>query len=162
MASPTNVERISYGGSTGSLQLGSHREVIHGVGATRTLLAKESGALCLLDLAAGVTYTLPAPVEGMNFEFSASVVGTGTYKILTNASTVFLLGAYMVGDAAIATSGDVFTGNGSTHRAITMDLDTKGRLVGGNLKFTALSATQWFVSGMVIGTGAIVDAFATS
>ena len=54
MTTPTDIERISYGGPTGSLQLGEHRQVIQGVGATRTLLAKESGALCLLDRAAGV------------------------------------------------------------------------------------------------------------
>jgi len=99
----------------------------------------------------------------MQFDVSVSVSRTSNaYKIITSASTVFLLGAYMAGDATVATSGDIFTGNGTSHVAIDITGDTKGGLVGGHLRFTALSATQWFVEGLVIGTGTMETAFATS
>ena len=161
MTTPTDIERISYGGPTGSLQLGEHRQVIQGVGATRTLLAKESGALCLLDRAAGVVYTLPTPVEGMRFEFLATVVRTSnSYKVITAAiTTQFMVGAVMAGDPAIATSGDVFTADGTTIAATTCDGDTKGGFIGEHYTLTAISATQWAIEGMVIGTGTMVTPF---
>lgn len=159
---PSTLERVNYGSADGCIVTGRHREVIS-VTANRTLLAEESGALVLLGVASGATLTLPAPQVGMTFDVSVSVSRTSnSYKIITNAATVFLLGAYMAGDATIATSGDIFTGDGSTHVALTFDGDTKGGLVGGCLTFTCISATQWFVSGDVIGTGTMVTAFATS
>ena len=162
LISTTDLERLNYGAPGGCIATGLHREVIKEAVATRTLLGEESGALCFWDVAAGVTFTLPAPVKGMNFTFAASIIGTGTYKVITNAATVFLIGAYMVGDATVASSGDVFSGDGTSHVSVTIDSDTKGRLVGGALRFTALSATQWYVDGMVIGTGTTATAFATT
>ena len=163
MATPTDIERISYGGPVGSLQLGAHRQVIQSVGATRTLLAKESGALCLCDRAAGIVWTLPTPVEGMHFEFGTTVQRTSnSYKVITSAATVFLVGAVMAGDPTIATSGDIFTADGTSHVALTLDGDTKGGFVGERVLYTAISTTQWYVRGLVIGTGTMVTGFATS
>jgi hypothetical protein len=163
MATPTDIERISYGGPTGSLQLGSHRQVISGVGATRTLLAKESGSLCLFDRAAGNVYTLPAPVEGMQFEFSTTVaVTSNAAKVITNSASVFLIGSLMGGSLTVADSGDVFQGNGTTHVAVSMSGTTTGGLIGGSMKFTAISSTQWLVEGDFVGSGTLADPFATS
>jgi hypothetical protein len=163
MALSTDLERLSYGGPAGCVATGIHREVIT-VTAARTLLPEESGSLVVLGVAAGAVVTLPTPKEGMQFDFSCSVSRTSnSYKIITaTPASQFLLGAYMAGDNAIATSGDIFTGDGTTHVAMTFDGDTKGGLIGGHLRFTALSATQWFVEGLMIGTGTMVTAFATS
>lgn len=162
MTTPTDIERVSYGGARGSLQLGAHKELIT-VTSNTTLLAKQSGATVAMAVASGATLTLPTPVEGMTFDVVFTVTRTSnSYKIITSAATVFLLGAYMAGDATIATSGDIFTGDGTTHVAITIDGDTKGGFVGGRLRFTALSTTQWYVEGLVIGTGTMATAFATS
>jgi hypothetical protein len=162
MTLSANLERLGYGSPDGCVATGIHREVVR-VAANTTLTAGQSGALVLLGVASGATLTLPAPSVGMQFDVSVSVSRTSnSYKIITSGATVFLLGAYMAGDAAIATSGDIFTGDGSTHVAITMDGDTKGGLIGGRLRFTCISATQWFVEGLVIGTGTMVTAFATS
>jgi hypothetical protein len=162
MSLSANLERLSYGGPTGCVATGIHREVVS-VTANTTLTAEQSGALVLLGVASGATVTLPSPAEGMQFDFSVSVSRTSnSYKIITSGATVFLLGAYMAGDAAIATSGDVFTLDGSTHVALTIDGDTKGGLIGGHLRFTCISATQWFVEGLVVGTGTMVTAAATS
>lgn len=162
MALSATLERLGNGNPDGCVATGIHREVVT-VTASTTLTPEQSGALVLLGVASGATLTLPTPKEGMQFDVSVSVSRTSnSYKIITSSSSVFLLGAYMAGDATIATSGDIFTLDGSTHVALTIDGDTKGGLVGGHLRFTALSATQWFVEGLVIGTGTMATAAATS
>jgi hypothetical protein len=161
MALSSDLERLSYSGPTGCVATGQHREVV-AVAASTTLVAGQSGALVLLGVASGATVTLPAAAEGMQFDFGVTVARTSnSYKIIC-ASGDFLLGSYVAADASIATSGDVFTGNGSSHLALTFDGDTKGGLVGGKLRFTAISGTQWYVEGIAVGTGTMVDAFTTS
>lgn len=163
MATPTDIEQVGYRGPKGSIQFGGHVQVIKSVGATRTLLAKESGSLCVNDSASGIVWTLPTPVEGMQFTFATSVTRTSnSYKVITDSASVFLLGAVMSGDSTIATSGDIFTADGTTDRAITCDGDTKGGFIGEYYRFVAISSTQWHVSGLVIGTGTMVDPFTTS
>ena len=163
MATPTDIEQIGFNGPTGSLQFGVHRQVIQSVGATRTLLAKEAGSLCLFDRAAGNVYTLPAPVEGMTFEFRTTVaVTSNAAKIITNAGTVFLLGSLMGGSLTVADSGDVFQGNGTTHVAISMSGTTTGGLIGGSIRLVAVSSTVWSVEGSFVGSGTLADPFATS
>ena len=159
----TGLEKLAYGGADGCIAVGQHRQVINEAAATRTLTAKESGALCLFDLAAGVVYTLPAPVVGMQFTFSISVEGTGSYKIITNSASVFLTGGLFLVSLTVAEAGDTFVANGTTHVAITMDADTEGRLKGAmNIQLTAISATQWHVTGYATGAGTLADPFATS
>ena len=163
MTTPTDIERISYGGPTGSLQLGRHRHVIQSVGATRTLLAKESGAICLFDRAAGNVYTLPTPVEGMKFEFLATVaVTSNAYKVITaSITTEFLLGA--VRSTKLAAGMDTFQADGtSSHVAISMDGVTKGGLIGTTFTLTAISTTQWVIEGSLVGSGTLADPFAAS
>lgn len=163
MSISDNLERLNCDTPDGSIATGLHREIIQSVGATRTLLAEESGSLCLFDRAAGNVYTLPAPVEGMQFEFTSTVaVTSNASKIITNSASVFLVGSVMIGSLTVAESGDVFQGNGTTHVAISMDGATKGGLVGGSIRLTAISSTQWAVSGTAIGAGTLADPFATS
>ena len=163
MAAPTDIERISYGGPTGSLQLGAHRQVIQSVGATRTLLAKESGALCLFDRAAGVIYTLPTAVEGMHFDFLATVsVTSNAYKTITSASTTFLIGGIVISSLTVAESGDTFVADGTSIVAISEDGATKGGLIGGWYRVTAISTTQWAIRGLSCGAGTLATPFATS
>ena len=164
MTISTNLERINYDSPDGCIATGLHREVIQSVGATRTLLAEESGALCLFDRAAGVVYTLPTPVEGMQFIFSTTVLVTSnSYKIITaTPASQFLIGSLMGGSLTVADSGDVFQADGTTHVAITMGGSTTGGLVGGSIKLTAISTTQWLVEGDFVASGTVATPFATS
>jgi hypothetical protein len=147
-------------------RLAQHRayaqEIISGVGATRTLLAKESGALCLFDSAAGVVYTLPAPIVGMTFEFATSVtITSGAAKIITDAATTFLLGAVaLVNDAA--TTAESFLADGTTIRAVSANGTTKGGVAGDCYRVRAISSTQWLVEGVLINSGTAATPFATS
>lgn len=160
---PSALERLSYGAPDGCIVTGLHREVIAEAVATRTLLAEEAGALCMFDRAAGVVYTLPTPVKGMQFTFGVSVaVTSNAHKVITGAATQFLLGSVLSGNLTVAASGDVFQGNGTTHVAISMNGTDTGGLIGGYLRFTALSATVWYVEGVNVGSGTNADPFATS
>lgn len=161
MATIPSIPRLAPGGAVAAL--GQFRQVIDGVGATRTLAPEESGALCLFDRAAGVVYTLPAPQPGMTFDFTCSVaVTSNAYKVITNAATVFLLGSVMSGNLTVAASGDVFQANGTTHVAISMNGTDTGGLIGGRIRFVAISSTQWAVSGDIVGSGTNADPFTTS
>lgn len=161
MAIPTSLERLSYDGPDGCIATGMHREVLQSVGATRTLLAEESGALCLFDSASGNVFTLPTPKEGMQFEFLATAaVTSNAQKVITNSSSVFIVGSVTAGSLAAAM--DVFQGNGTTHVAISSNGSTTGGLVGSRYVLTAISTTQWAIHGVIVGSGTLADPFATS
>lgn len=155
-----NLERLGYG--LGCIATGLHREVISEAVATRTLLAEESGALCMFDRAAGVVYTLPAPVKGMQFEFATSTtITSNSAKIITNAGTVFLVGLVLVvgGTTETVASADF---NGTTHVACTMNGTTTGGVIGDRITVTAISSTQWAISGIASGSGTVATPAATS
>ena len=162
MALSTDTEELSYRAPGGCVASGQKRPVIQSVGATRTLLAEESGSLCLLDRAAGVVYTLPAAEEGLEFEFLATVsVTSNAYKVIT-ASGDFLIGGIVIGSLTVAESGDAFQADGSTIVSISEDGATKGGLQGGTFKVRAISSTQWAITGHTIGAGTLATPFATS
>jgi hypothetical protein len=158
-----NYEQVSYSGSKGSQNLGVHRQIIGDAVATRQLLAKESGALCLFDRAAGVVYTLPTPVIGMQFEFATTVtITSNAAKVITKTiASEFILGLV---DILIATSATTLAAafNGSTHVAISMNGTTTGGVIGDRFRVTAISSTQWVIDGVVSGSGSIATPAATS
>lgn len=163
MGISANLERLGYDSPSGCIATGIHREVIQSVGATRTLLAEESGALCLFDVATGVVYTLPTPVEGMQFEFLVTVaVTSNAHKVITAAATEFLVGKVLMGDVTVAQSGDVFTADGTTIRALSAAGTTTGGLLGERYKVVAISSTQWAIDGVCHGAGTLATPFATS
>ena len=164
MASTTaqNFEQVSYKGPNLSQHSAAARVIIGDAVATRTLLAKESGALCLFDLATGVTYTLPTPSIGMQFEFIATVAwASGVYKFITSAATEFLVGSVSSLNSAAAT-GEAFLANGTTHRSVSMAGTTTGGFTGDRFKVIAISATQWVLEGVYSNTGTAATPIATS
>jgi hypothetical protein len=162
MASTTAQNYEQSGGGTPHQVRGLHQVVIGDAVATRTLAAKESGALCLMDSAAGVVYTLPPPVLGMTFSFLTTVTDTSnSHKIITNAAGVFLLGEVGV---AVTGAGDVdyFAFNGTTHIACLSNGTTSGGAIGGLVTVTAISATQWLITGTLVGSGTQVTPASTT
>lgn len=153
-----NYEQVSYGGNASQLR-GHHRQIISDNVAARTLSPKESGALVVFDIAT-VTYTLPAPVAGMWFEFRTGTTATAQ-KLITDAATTFLLGAVQVYTIATASAGG-FAANGTTIRSWTSNGTTQGGLTGDRMTVTAINATQWLIEGLLVGSGTIATGFATS
>lgn len=162
MALATTVRRVGIGSPDGEALTGHFKEVINEAASTRTLLAREAGSRSCFDLAAGVVYTLPAPVQGMQFEFYSTVtITSNSAKIITNAATVFLLGEVFTYTTATA-SGAGFAFNGTTHVACTMNGTTTGGIIGTKVIVTALSSTQWMIEGLIVGSGTIATPAATS
>lgn len=172
MTIPVTRETIAYGGPEGCLLIGPARQVIANQGATRTLKPGESGALCLFDRAAGIVYTLPAPTlvdTGMYFDFLVTVsVTSNAHKIITDAATTFLVGAVTMVTIATASPAG-FSADGTTIRAISAAGTTTGGLIGETYRVVLLPGstattvpTKWGVSGVQVGSGTIVTAFATS
>lgn len=138
------------------------KRVIYTLTTAQTLTAADSGALVVLNAAAGFTTTLPAPVAGLYFDFVIrTTVTSGTMKIITDAATTFLTGSLFSSITATPTL-TVYTANGSTHLALNMDGTTKGGYIGTTLRFVCTSATLWEVSGFLPQTGSVATPFATS
>lgn len=143
--------------------IGQARQIIGDAVATRQLQDHESGALCLFDRAAGVTYTLPTPEIGMFFDFYTTVSRTSNaHKVVTKTpASEFLLGII---NQVIATSATTLAsqGDGSTHVAISMNGTTTGGVIGDQFRLTAISSTQWVASGIISGSGSLATPYATS
>jgi len=157
------LAKLDFGGVEGTLYTGSHREVIADGVATRQLLPSESGALCLFDTAAGVVYTLPTPVAGMEFHFMPSIKTTGTYKVITKTiASEFILGT-VFGYTTDVTEIDGFVANGTSTVGIAHNGTTTGGDAGGRYTLTAISTTKWMITGnMYCGTATPGDPFTTS
>lgn len=144
-------------------ELRSTTKVISGQGATRTLSVDESGSTVLFDRAAGIVYTLPLAKPGVFFDFViTTTITSNSAKVITGAATELLIGGYTNVDTDTSNAVAAFTGNGSTHVAVTQNGTTTGGLLGTKLRFTCLSATRWMVEGIVQGSGVVATAFATS
>lgn len=154
------------GAATFSGAITQKANVVSGSGATVTLTAAQSGSTILMDRAAGIVFTLPAPSAGMYFDFLVTTsVTTNSYKVITDAGTTLLAGSLISIDTDSSNETDGFVGNGSTHIAVTMaaaSSNATGGLIGTWLRFTCVSSTLWLVEGIVQGGGTVSTPFATS
>ena len=164
MTISTAIDQLGFRTNQGVAVPGQHREVISGVGATRTLKSSESGALCLFDRAAGVVYTLPASPElGCQFEFATTVTVTSNAAktISGTPASQFFLGT-LFGYTTDATEIDGFSADGSTHVAISSNGSTTGGVIGDRYTLT-YSGSAWLVEGNIFcGTATPATPFATS
>lgn len=147
------VENLSYGSPDGCIAKGLTQEVI-ACGAATTLVAGQSGALVLLDTAAGSIVTLPTPVVGMSFDFAVSVSVTSNSHIIGGSAGEFLMGGLQMMIDTTAVSEGQFL-DGATHLTLTHNGSTTGGLIGTNYRFTAVSTTQWMVTGLCAGSGTL-------
>ncbi len=109
------------------------------------------------------TITLPACTAGgvgTNFKVKVikAVTAGGTYVVNTTGSDVFLGGVYGTIAAPNATNDALFAAS-TANKTLTLNATTTGGLIGGWLEFTMISATQWSVSGVTLGTGIIATPF---
>lgn len=128
----------------------------------QTLTSTQSGNLIGWNAAAGFTYTLPAPTVGLNYSFFVQTsVTSSNHKLITNSASVFLLGGLQMGEVA-ATTAPAFAADGTTIRAVTMNGTTTGGLIGTFFNVYCISATQWVIEGLVLGSGTLATPFTTS
>ena len=129
--------------------------------AAATLTANDSGALCIFNLAAGFTYTLPAAQKGLHFKFIVQTTATSVVHRVACATGDFFLGSILQ-----STDGTFVTAphdaNGTTHLAWEGDGSTTGGIKGDWLEVTGISSTQWAVSGYNQATGTEATPWKTS
>jgi hypothetical protein len=126
------------------------------------LTAAQSGALCVFDNTAGSVFTLPAAAAGIWFDFVIAVGSTSNAARVECASGDFIVGSIMTHATDDTGLSAAFAFNGTTHLAIQLDSDVTGRLAGGKFRLTAISATQWVISGDLLGTGALATPVETA
>ena len=164
----STFNQIARKGSKLSQFVGASQKIIGDEVATRTLTAQESGALCLFDVASGVVYTLPTIDRteqiGMYFDFATIVTITAaSAKVITGAPTTeFILGT-IFGYTTDVTEIDGFVFNGTSHVAIASNGTTTGGVIGDYYRLTAISLTQWLITGHIFcGTDTPATPAATS
>lgn len=134
---------------------------VSGSGATVTLTAAQSGSTILFDRAAGIVYTLPVPVVGLQYTFIVTTtITSNNAKVITDAGTTLVQGS--VQEATTGAAPNTYFGNGTTHIAIVMNGTTTGGILGSEVVFTCVSATLWQVSGSVNASGTIATPFSTT
>jgi hypothetical protein len=115
-----------------------------------------------MDVATGVVFTLPPCQAGISFDFSVTVTRTSNaHKIITSAATEFLVGAVAMLNNAAAT-GEGFSADGTTIRALSSNGTTTGGIIGDFYSVKCISSTQWLIEGTLIQSGTAATPFATS
>lgn len=151
-------------GTTAPTLVGQIRHIIQLPATTaRTLLAAESGALCVWTSATGSTVTLPAPVIGLWYEFLVSVTNTGTaMKVITDAATTFIGGGCLtfIDNTTPAANpgpkGFLFDSAASVAVLMGGSDTTAGGIAGTRFRLTCVTATLWIVEGNIRAAGTIV------
>jgi len=140
---------------TGTSAAMANTATISGQGATVTLTAAQSGSVCYFDRAAGIVYTLPAPVIGLSFVFLNIVTITSNNASVTtaNSGTQFILGSIQLTKSAASPSS--FLANGTSNYLIAQNGTTTGGILGGWMEYYAVSSTQWLVTASLIGSGTL-------
>jgi len=151
------LEQITKNGEEGAVAPGLHREVIEVDATGKTLVAADSDALVVMTAAAATAIVLPAPVAGMQFEFTSSITATGDHTITTDAATTFIGGSIIT--AIDDTASKSFKGDGTSNTVVTLNGTTTGGEIGGLIRFRAISSTVWMVDGSVNASGVIITPF---
>lgn len=136
---------------------GAYRNVLASSGNT-TMTSAMSGSVMLVD-GASVAYALPAigaADVGMTFHFVVTVASTAA-TITAGAADLLTGGVAIASTTAGGT--DAFSPDVSDDLVITMNGTTKGGVIGSWVSLTAISATRWWVQGVLIGSGTLVTPF---
>ena len=139
--------------------------------ATKTVTSGDSNTTYLLNRAAGIVVTLPTAAAGLNYSFIIGTTFTGTFSLDgASANDIYSTSSNLLiwdKDAPGTVSAKQFYADGSDDDKIVMDVDTKGRFVGGRINCIGIatggqgSATAvWHVDGIVYGDGSLATPFA--
>jgi hypothetical protein len=131
------------------------------------LTSADSGGLVVMDKTDGSLTTLPeltASTLGMTFEFQwPASYASGDQKIITGNAADFIVGTIRMFDTDTLTDPlSVVTFNGTDHIAVLINAVTDGGLLGSWLRFTAISATQWLIQGVLHHSGGVSSPVSTT
>ena len=137
---------------------------------TTLTVAAHAGKILLTNDADGV-FTLPSIVtttpsdptdpnqlNNLGATFTFVVVTAATDMDIVTDGTDKFLGMVYTGITTAAT-GKTWV-SAATNDVITQNGTTKGGVAGGYIRITAIASAQYFVEGMLLGSGTIVTPFA--
>ena len=124
-----------------------------------TLTADDSGSVFILDVAGGLTVTLPTAEPGLNFKFIVGTTFTTAGLINTAATDELYVGTLMLVDPATATDMNSFSADASDDDTIDLGSAAQGWLQGGWFNLVAISGTRWHVDGQLVGDGTLATPF---
>ncbi len=127
-----------------------------------TLTTAMSGATMLFDGVA-LAYTLPAIDTtniGMYFDFFTTVASTSAQSVTAGTGDLMTGGINLIDDTAAYTAPqNVIKKPATTFLICSMNGTTTGGKIGTKIRFTAISATAWFVEGVAFGSGVLSTPF---
>ena len=140
------------------------RKIINATSAAIEPSAQQSGAIFTLNRAAGMTVTLPAAVAGYTYEFHIGTTFTGTLTINAASSAdtlqgIITMGPSLTGTATNAGATTMIAGPAAADHQYIADADTKGRMLGTRLKYTAITDAIWLVEGTAVTSGSCATPF---
>lgn len=122
--------------------------------ATVQLTSAQSGSLFVFDSAAGIVYTLPTCVKGLTYSFLVTVtITSGAAEVATKTvASEFVVGGVIATGLTGTPVAVPFSANGTSHVAVKMNGTTTGGVIGSYFTLTAISSTQWGVTGQSYST----------
>ena len=149
------------------------RNIVDITAATYTVSPEQSGSIFTLNLAAGITITLPDAVAGLEYEFHVGTTFTGDSWIINAASSsdtlqggikfydVTDLGSMTKLNESVATIA--WAQPAAADHQLVVDASTttltKGGNLGSHIKYQCITSALWYVSGQMIGDGTLVTPF---
>ena len=127
--------------------------------ASHTLTAEDSGSVIVLDVAGGLTVTLPTCAPGLNLKFVIKTTFTTAGLINTAATDELYVGTLMLVDPATATDMNAFSADVSNDDTIDLGSAGQGWLQGGWFNLVGTSSTTWHVDGQLVGDGTLATPF---
>lgn len=141
-----------------------YRDVENLTASTKTLTTDDSGTLYRLNRAAGVAVALPAIATadiGTWFEFVVETTVTSNGYIITAQTGDLLLASGLVTNVDTDSTNALayYAPDGSDDLITTLNGTTTGGLIKSRLRYVAVSATGWYVEGIVFASGTVATPF---
>jgi hypothetical protein len=134
------------------------RKIVSVTGATHDLEAIDSGAVVVLNRAAGIAITLPTAANGLYYKFIVDTTLTGSGTITAEAGDL-LTGTVSMIDTDTTFTESLQSPDGTDDLIITMNGTTTGGLVPSWLEIYCVSATNWVVHGTLYHNGNVATPF---
>ena len=128
----------------------------------RTLTKDDNNTLFLCNKAASLAITLPAITSidiGTRFEFYVQTAVSGGDLTITAQAADLLKGNVTNYDTDSTNAVTFYAPDGSDDLITTLNGSTQGGVGKDMLSFTAISATEWLVTGTVYATGSPATLF---
>ena len=150
--------------SQANATLAYKRPVVNITASTSSPTAAQSGSIFTLNLAGGITVTLPTAAAGLTYEFHIGTTFSGTLTINAASVNDTLQGIITMAPSLLATATNAgattaIAGPAAADHQYIADADTKGRLLGTRLKYTAITDAIWLVEGTAVTIGTCATPF---